>query len=565
MTSNLFLGTESEKGNRVFLTPSDRSTHVHIIGSTGTGKSKLMEHMIREDIIESRGLCLIDPHGYLYKDILRWYATKDLKRKIVLFDPAEDDWSFGFNPLRKSSKDLSHQVDSMVKACAKVWGADSLNQTPLLKRNLRNIFYVLAEKGLTLLESQYLFSPVQNEVREFLVRDCGDPIVKDQWDYYNQLDPKRFEEAFSSSINRLVEFLAAPRMRRIFGQLSKTIDFRLLMDEGYILLVNLSSGQRVSTENARMLGTLMVNEMFLCATERPPKSKPFYLYIDEFGLFVNEDIGRILDEGRKFGLHLILAHQHLSQLEEEDPKVYKSVLGDAKTKIVFGGLPAEDADIMAAEIFSGEIDFDEEKKAFRKRAVVDYVEETRTTIGRGYGTSRATGSNWNQMQSSISSHGISRSQNDLGMETTALLSGGGSGHASGSGKSESFGESESFSEIEAPFLRPKMGYNPGDVVSIPEHDRKKRDILKGLPQQHAVIRVPGQESMVIEVPTVSPGYARDERVARCISESYSLCGYIQPSDQAQREIEEREQRLVAAAKKKKRNRKEYPEDEGFRE
>ena len=198
-----------------------------------------------------------------------------------------------------------------------------------------------------------------------------------------------FYEEFGSTINRMMEFLAAERIRNIIGQKDSTLDFKKIMDEGYIVLVNLSSGRSVSPDNARLLGTLIVNDLFLTATERPPKSTPFYLYIDECALFINEDIGRILDEGRKFGLHLILAHQHLAQLKKAGEDVYHSVMTDAKTKVVFGGLSPRTPEYLAELVFLEEIDLDEYKHSLDKPTVVGYTTAWLKNFSNGKSTPRA--------------------------------------------------------------------------------------------------------------------------------------------------------------------------------
>jgi len=120
---SIYIGNSEDKKN--FIDPKTRSTHMHIIGASGEGKSKLMEHLTREDIINNNGLCLIDPLGYLYNDIVRWCETKRMfgRKIIILFDPSESDWTFGFNPLSVHSSDISFHVDAMVNAVAKVWGA----------------------------------------------------------------------------------------------------------------------------------------------------------------------------------------------------------------------------------------------------------------------------------------------------------------------------------------------------------------------------------------------------------------------------------------------------------
>src|SRR5690606_3374866 len=148
-----------------------------------------------------------------------------------------------------------------VRACAKVWGDADMSQTPLLQRNLRNLFYALTEKGLTLVEALHLISEGDNAIRRWVTGNIADPVVREQWRSYNAMSPREFRETFASVQNRLTEFLSSERMRRIFGQSTSTMDFRKLMDEGGILLVNLSWGSSVSPQNARMLGTLPINDL----------------------------------------------------------------------------------------------------------------------------------------------------------------------------------------------------------------------------------------------------------------------------------------------------------------
>ena len=143
---SILLG-HTKDGGPVYLDPKTRSTHMHIIGGTGRGKSKLMEHMIREDILNGHGLCLIDPHGQLYDDLVTWCeAIGILKaRKILLFEPTEKNWSFAFNPLKATSSELSYHVDSLAKAIAKVWGSEDTDQTPLFERCITSILWLLIE------------------------------------------------------------------------------------------------------------------------------------------------------------------------------------------------------------------------------------------------------------------------------------------------------------------------------------------------------------------------------------------------------------------------------------
>ena len=132
--SSILLG-HTKDGEPVYMDPKTRATHMHIVGGTGRGKSKLMEDMIRQDILNGNGLCLIDPHGHLYKDLVTWCeANKILEtRTILLFEPTAEDWTFAFNCLKATSPELSYHVDSVAKAVAKIWGAENTNITPLFE------------------------------------------------------------------------------------------------------------------------------------------------------------------------------------------------------------------------------------------------------------------------------------------------------------------------------------------------------------------------------------------------------------------------------------------------
>lgn len=308
----MYLG-KGEGGGSVYCSHGDRKTHMQIIGASGEGKSKFMEHLIREDILNNEGLCLLDPHGYLYQDIVKWCTEKGMldrgrhNKKIMLFDPSENDWAFGFNPLQLSSADLSFHVDAMVRATAKVWGGENSDRTPLLKRCLRILFHALVENNLSLLEAPHFIEPTSKEVRTLLIGNLKHSLVRQEWEYLNSLKANQFREEFGSTVNRMMEFLYSPIICKIIGQIENTINFRTIMDEGWILLVNLGASDRISEDNARLLGTLIVNDLFLKAKGREVGSRPFYLYIDECARYINEDIGRILDEGRKFGFDALCA------------------------------------------------------------------------------------------------------------------------------------------------------------------------------------------------------------------------------------------------------------------
>jgi hypothetical protein len=509
---------------------------MHVLGASGRGKSKFLEHLIRSDILAGNGLCVIDPHGYLYHDLIRWCETKGLleRKPIVLFDPTADNWSFGFNPLdfgRVSGDEVSYAVDSMVRACAQVWGGEDTTKTPLLKRCLRSIFHALAEHKLTLLEAVDLVSAEDaGGVRRYLTERVSDPVIRAQWADFNDMEPPQFRDTFASTSNRLMEFLAAGFLRTIIGQRHSIIDFGALMDQGGMLLVNLSASGRLSDDNARLLGTLLVSDLFLKARRRPPRSRPFYLYIDECALFINEDVARILDEGRKFGIHLILANQHLSQLRTAGEKVYSAVMTNAQTKVVFGGLTPEDARTMAELVFIGEHNLEESKVRFEKPVVTGYI---RTWLhNRSHSQSAGATSSTGSAETSPIVEGVEEE------EPTSINRS--SGESSTYSASVSRGESES--------LVPVLQYLPGVAYSLEEQIYRSMALMVNQPTQRAIVKLPGAVSRRVTTPYVAEAVARDERVAAFKLRAFGKTPFAQLREPAEGEINKRQLELRKKAR-----------------
>ncbi len=542
---------ETRKGNKVYLPPKLRSTHMHVLGASGRGKSKFIEHMIREDIRQGNGLCLIDPHGYLYDDLARWIEERGFaeRRTIRLFEPSWEGWTFGFNPLDfAAADDLSYGVDAMVRVCAQVWGGEDTSKTPLLKRVLRSVFYALAAGRLTLLEAQHLVNATDPDgLRAHLTANLPDPIMGLQWREFNALGPPEFREQFGSANNRLMEFLAAEVIRTVIGQTKRIVNFRRAMDEGEIILVNLASRGRLSDDNARLLGALMVNDLFLKARRRPEHSRPFYLYIDECSLFVNDDIARILDEARKFGLHLILAHQHLNQLKRAGETIYSAVMTNAQTKMVFGGLNVEDAEVMARTVFMGEYDLEEVKHRYDAPRVVEYVKTWLHShaSSEGYSSSTSTGGGY--------STGVSQSDREDARIVSS--SGASSSYSEGSGysSSQSHGRSETYV--------PRLQMGPTQSYSLEEQIYRSMALMINQATQDAIVKMPMQRSRQVRTLALPPGVARAERLVRLRESLFRTTPFASRIDDVRQALGARREALYQAARQRNRQ----PRSGSFRE
>lgn len=550
----------TRRGKTLTLSAEERSRHVHIVGASGTGKSKLMESMIRQDILAGRGLCLIDPHGTLADAVIQFCASRHLQgaRRIHVIEAADAAWSVGFNPLRLDGvTEAAARVDAMVGACAQVWGGENTTSTPLLKKCLRAVFYALAIRGQTLLEAVELINSTDpRATRRLLTENLPDYVFDALWRDFNALSRREFTEQFSSTSNRLVEFLSSPIVRRIVGQREHALDLKQVMDNGEILIVNLAPHISLSSDNARLLGTLLTSELFLLALARDPdmaRKRPFYLYIDECYDYLTGDIERMLDQTRKFGLHLVLAHQRLGQLRDRSESIYNGVMGGGQTKIVFGGLEDDDAEIMARQIMRDSFKLERPKHSLDKPVVVDEVpfwlesesEGESTTTSRSVSSSFATTETSGSAESSSEHYEV---LDDASQELRGLALGAGAftGAATtmGTSESEGYATTQSRARGRAQTLKPVRVTMPTAVHSLEEEIHMAIVKLRELPQRVAVLKRRGRPATRVRAPEIKKNLAGPALVERFVSNARLASPYLSPMAVVDAEILARQTELI---------------------
>ncbi len=323
----------------------DRRRHMYLIGKTGMGKSTVLENMIVDDIRAGRGVAVVDPHGDLAEKIMQ-YIPAERVNDVIYFNPADMEYPIAFNVVEQVDHHLQHLVASgLIGVFQKLW-ADSWG--PRLEYILRNaILAILDFPGSTLLGVVRMLS--DKPYRKRVVANIKDPVVKAFWEKeFAGYADKFASEAVSPIQNKVGQFLSSALMRNIVGQVKSAINLRQIMDEGKILIMNLSKG-RIGEDNSALLGAMMITKIQLAAMSRvdiPEKERrDFYLYIDEFQNFSTDSFANILSEARKYRLDLILAHQYIEQLTE---KVKPAVFGNVGTMISFR-VGASDAEALAKE------------------------------------------------------------------------------------------------------------------------------------------------------------------------------------------------------------------------
>jgi hypothetical protein len=310
----------------------DRRAHTYILGKTGTGKSTLLETLIKQDLLNGHGLALLDPHGDLVEKVLSEVPAAR-RADLIYFDATDAEHPLGFNPLEcVAAKFRPLAASGLLSVFQHIW-ADSWG--PRLEHILRNALMALLEQpNATLADVPRLLD--DNAFRKQAVTKVTNEQVRDFWLKEYAGYPARFRaEAVAPLQNKVGAFLSNPLIHRIVTQERSAFRLRRIMDEGKILLVNLAKG-KIGADTSTLLGALLVSRLGLAALSRADQPeeerRDFYLYLDEFHNFTTLTLAGMLSELRKYRLNLILAHQYLAQLDE---RLLAAILGNVGTVISF--------------------------------------------------------------------------------------------------------------------------------------------------------------------------------------------------------------------------------------
>ena len=318
---------------------------MYVIGKTGMGKTNMVENMAIQDIQEGRGVGFVDPHGEAAERLLDFIPPHRVN-DVIYFNPADFDYPIAFNVMEKVDVEHRHLVASgLMGVFKKIWPDVWSARMEYILNNA--ILALLEYPGSTLLGVNRMLADI--DYRKKIVEKITDPVIKAFWTTEFARYTQRYEvEATAAIQNKVGQFISAPLIRNIIGQVQSSVDMRKVMDDGKILILNLSKG-RIGEDNSMLLGALLITKLQLAAMSRvdipEEKRKDFFLYVDEFQNFATESFANILSEARKYRLSLILAHQYIAQMEEE---VADAVFGNVGTIVSFR-VGAEDAEYLEKE------------------------------------------------------------------------------------------------------------------------------------------------------------------------------------------------------------------------
>ncbi|MEN9647491.1 MAG: hypothetical protein RLY57_295 [Candidatus Parcubacteria bacterium] len=354
--SGIFLGVNKHQNlqKNIYMSPADRLRHFYVIGQTGTGKSTLLRNMIDQDIKNGEGVCFIDPHGSDVQDILSRIPPERYK-DVIYFDPSHLDRPLGLNFLEFDTRfpeQKTFVINELMSIFKKLYGATPESMGPAFEQYFRNSAGLVMEhpeSGNTLIDIARVLS--DKSYRQFKLSMCKNPLIAQFWTNAEKTTGDQGLANYVQYItNKFDVFLSNDYMRPVIAQENSTLNFREIMDQKKILLVNLAKG-RLGDINSNLIGLILIGKFTMAALSRVDSFgkadlPPFYLYIDEFQNFTTDSISTILAEARKYKLSLHMAHQYIAQLDEG---IKNAVFGNVGNLAIFR-VGVDDAEFLEKQL-----------------------------------------------------------------------------------------------------------------------------------------------------------------------------------------------------------------------
>ena len=360
-TEGTLLGINKHRNleKEIYMTERDRMRHFYVIGQTGTGKSVFLKNLIIQDILAGNGVCMIDPHGTDIVDVLG-AIPPERQQDVIYFDPSDLENPIGLNMLEfdpAKPEQKTFVVNELFSIFQKLYGGNPESMGPMFEQYFRNATLLVMEdpeSGNTLMDISRVMADAK--YRRMKLEKAKNPVVVQFW---REIATKAGGEASLENIvpyivSKFDVFTANDYMRPIIGQQKSAFNFRQIMDERKILLVNLSKG-RLGEINANLIGMIIVGKLLMAALSRVDNEAmdfpPFYLHIDEFQNVSTPSIASILSEARKYKLSLTMAHQFIAQLDED---IKDAVFGNVGSVAAFrvGSDDAQFLESQFAPVFS---------------------------------------------------------------------------------------------------------------------------------------------------------------------------------------------------------------------
>ena len=367
-------------GEPIELRAEDFYYHMHLLGLSGRGKSRLLFNIARQFLLNRTSFTLIDPDGGVYDALVAWLASQDPRfaegQTVHLFNPADPVFCPGYNPIHvRPGESTEDRVNVFMRAVSQMLGGEDLERMQQYQLIFSAVLYALAERGLTVLEALLVLPESERALHEWLSADLSNRAHVQVWRDINAWSPREYRETVGSFYRRMNSLLRHPVTQRVFGRTANTLDLLPVLEEGQVLLVNLKG---VDDQVAHLIGRALLNDFDHTArTHRrddDPNARPHVIMIDECADYLSADTTRMLDRLRKKRVHLVLANQRIEQLREKGDNLCDAVMAGAQTKIIFGSTYKTGQEI-SDEIFGAGYDLQRVKDRLATPHVVGHQRE----------------------------------------------------------------------------------------------------------------------------------------------------------------------------------------------
>ena len=422
--SNDLIAGHDASGNPVGLPFDLLNHHVYISGQSGKGKSKFMEHLLRELIRRwpwtREGMLVIDPHAELYDSLVAWMAASGFDNFPVIPFDLRSDWICSLNILRpRPGDDPAPLISDAVRAILHGWKQSDSSHTPRLTKWLTILLTTLYESRCTLLESLDIIR--SREFRSALALKVEDVFAKSVWTVAGKMTEASFQEELESTMNRLGRFLATQVLRLAFSQSDVSIDMRVALEKGHIVLASLSTEKsRIAQDDAAVVGSLLVNEVWNAANNRGKRSgeqlhRRFIVAIDEFQEYVSPVIAQSLAQLRGMNVGFIMAHQSPQQLLDAGPagqQVLNAALSNAATQVFFQTRHPADLELLTPLVYRSSVNVDAVKHQHYATKVLDYQLKYHDSTSESMTKGAADTENWSSTDTVSRTQGLSATHSE---------------------------------------------------------------------------------------------------------------------------------------------------------
>lgn len=508
---SVLLGNDARTGLSVRIPRSALSTHLHLIGGTGKGKTTALHsllHPLLLDPFNEECFIIIDRLGNFSSELLLWIAsdfcTDDVRARLVYIEPAREDVVLGFNPLLYDTQAHGYyKVSRATDVILRAWESTNIEAMPRLARWTFNAFWAAAQLGLTIADCMHFLMPGSPYHRQLLA--CLPERLKYEW---QELMGSRSGEALrtlDSSRNRLKPYFESDILRRMFGATTNRLDVERLMRERKIVLLNLAPRNRLSEQLGNAIGALLINEVLATARSLPVGIRyPTNLVLDEFQNFVGPDLDMALPEVRQLGIKLMLSHQSLSQLKRGDYDL-TSMIFQAQSRLIFG-VQGEDADLLAQELAS--ITFDPRRIKDEIYSRRQLVTGHRTIELASWSNAEAQANQWSRDYGKNSGNRTSSAKrSDASTEIKTAGEDYSRSEREGTGGSRSNTHTQGAHESLVPEYEQFLELASRNYVSFDEQRSEWAKAVRNLPTGRALLRLVNEPRITeVDVKRSAPGY-----------------------------------------------------------